>query len=76
MRSQAATSWWSALLPLNCLCGLCLGVWGVLSVVMVCVLLCPLVLHFAHSVIVIAQDPGAAGFFFLGIVGLRREPKF
>lgn len=43
--SQAATSWWSALLPLTCQCGLCLGVWSVLSAVMVCVLLRPLVLH-------------------------------
>lgn len=64
MGSQAATSWWSALLPLNCLCGLCLGVWDVLSAVMVCVLLRSLVLDFAHFVVVIAQDPGVAGSFF------------
>lgn len=61
---QAATSWWSALLPLICLCGLCLGVWDVLSAVIVCVLLRPLVLDFAHSVVVIAQDPGVAGSIF------------
>lgn len=55
------------------LCDLCLGVCSVLSAVLVCVLLRPRVLHLAHSV---AQDPGVAGPFFLGVVGLRREPEF
>lgn len=42
------------------------GVWSVLSAVMVCVLLRPLVSDLAHSVIVVAREPGVAGAFLAG----------